>query len=147
MKKGFKIEDVPDEVMRCWQYQSLPFVGSWMAGEINRIVEKYPEWFKWEHKYAAIPEEVHEAFQKELYPEVKMPEFNDENAGKGILERMKDNPPTTTTSITVTGLKEMFSRLDNAAKERQEKEKRRYELWQKHYKKYGLEYRKESWYW
>lgn len=141
--KNFKIEDVPDEVLRCWQLQSLPFVGMGTMEEINRIVEKYPEWFEWEHKYAAIPKEVHEAFNKELYPPVKMPEFNDKDAGKGILERLKDNTPTTV-SITASDVNQFFNLMESQRIERQEFERRKYKLFKKHYGKYGLEWRENK---
>jgi len=46
-KKDFKLEDVPEEVMKVWAIKfTNQSIGLELYREVYRIIKKYPEWFK-----------------------------------------------------------------------------------------------------
>lgn len=129
---------MPLEVQEVIAYSYVKYVGRETMERINTIIDKYPEWFPWEHKYKSIPKEVHDAYYKEKYPN---PDFKP--LVKGIYEQMKEQPRETT--FTINSLREIFNRLFDDDNEkallRQYKKQQDKELWDKHYSKYNLEYR------
>jgi hypothetical protein len=139
-----QLKDIPSEVLWVWNVQlSTPFVGLETMNKINEIIDKNPEYFKWEHKYKSIPEEVHEAFNKECYPErfepIQFEEFKGESLLSQISKSIERKP------ITYQGMVDSLQMYcDNKNKElRKEQERiaREKKIWNKHYSKFGLEYR------
>ena len=135
MKALYK--DIPTEVKEYIVMTSSMngMMGLEMYRKCKAIEEKYPEWFPWEHKYKSIPQEVHDAYNKEK---------------EGVQQKEKTiSTPLTTTAKEDLPLGQM---LFNALKEAIELENKQREmaaeqrkkdkvLWDKHYKKYGLEFR------
>lgn len=124
-------------------------VGSGTIQRINEIVDKYPEWFPWEHKYKAIPQSVHDAFEAEAYPQTPISFTNDDNS-KGLFA-MLDEPSIPTLALDKNKqqtideyLWETFKLTAKAMEqklkvERIEKNRVR-NIWKKHYDKYGLRF-------
>lgn len=127
---------IPAEVQEVMVYNHLKYVGRETMERVRTIIDKYPEWFPWEHKYKSIPQEVHDAYYEEKYPKRDL-----ELPSKGIYEQMKQTP----VSFTIDSLCELFDKLyddnDEKALLRQYKRQKDKELWDKHYSKYNLEYK------
>lgn len=148
MKKQFTPEDIPSEVW--WVFSILMSghpVGMKTCNEIHAIIEKYPEHFPWEHLYKSIPESVHDAFSRECYPERYRPfeeVFADVNSQKGLMQQIRDTPLFKTPS-TQQELIQMFDNYEKRLRDDHNKkiaeQKRIKSIWDKHYKKYGLECR------
>jgi len=129
---------IPTEVQEVMVYNYVKYVGRETMERVRIIIDKYPEWFPWEHKYKSIPQEVHDAYFAEKYPK---PDFK--SSTKGIYEQMKEKPVNT--NLTIDSLRDMLNKLFDYDRERAlireyEKQKDK-ELWDKHYSKYNLEYK------
>ena len=144
-----KLKDVPLEVQWVWaQQEAQTPMGRDAFEQATDIVDKYPEYFPWEHKYKSIPQEVHDAFEAECYPERGKPIeeiFDDLKVGVGLREQLKNQPVgVIPTKFTQSDFEELFNSLQEAQKKRTEQEKaeekRVKRIWDKHYKKYGLKF-------
>lgn len=150
--KGFRLDDMPQEVYWAkfigahWDGREfIQMVGTDQYNKIRQIQKKYPEWFPWETKYDEIPEEVHEAYKREAYP------YLYEAIDVGALTKDKnDSTPVKPWTDTYDGLTletlnqfmdEMYNRMEEQERKRKEEKAKAKKLWDKHYKKYGLEYR------
>lgn len=149
-KGGFTLDDVPDEVMKVWAIEaSCTMVGMELHNQIERIIDKYPQYFEWEHKYKKVPESVHEAYLDELYPDRHKPiECKSDKNYDGYIPYIlgeKNEYKSINHEPTVQDWYEMFKFFDgyddSERLEREEQDRKR-GIWNKHYKKYGLEYRK-----
>jgi hypothetical protein len=93
MKKVFKLNDVPFEVQKVWVYQHLSQpVGLELYKEIEATIERYPEYFQWEHTYNSIPQEVHSKYSEEklnLYYIFYPPSDINIKQGEGLVGYMK----------------------------------------------------------
>lgn len=69
MKANYKLEDVPHDVMWVWAFRATQrFCGEETMKRIDDIIDLNPKYFEWEHQHKAIPKEVHEAYDKEAFP-------------------------------------------------------------------------------
>ena len=132
------LQNIPDEVL--WVLTLPRYVGSDTYKKAEEIIAKYPEYFPWETKYNSIPKEVHQAYIKEKYPDKDEPIV----CTGGISQMIKDEP-FVYKEYTPEGIGEWFKQLEvitrdakNAAIVQRKKDKK---LWDKHYKKYNLEFR------
>ena len=138
MSKDFT--DLPDDVLWVMVIRhTQPYVGKDMMNKMLDIIDKYPQYFQWEHKYKAIPDEVHDAFKKECYPEMYNPDRFTPRKGNGLYSEIKKYEIK---PVTMEDMEQLFLEIDKKEQERHEKEKRIKRIWNKHYSKYGLEYRK-----
>jgi len=136
-------DEMPFEVKKVLaiQYYNQP-VGLDTMNMIDDIIARNPTYFPWEIKYKSIPNEVHEAFRNECYP----PKNWEENIpyGEGIFAEINKQPPINI-SLTDQSIKEMFEKMFESENRRRKEEKeeklRVMKIWDKHYKKYNLEYR------
>lgn len=144
---NFNIDDMPNDVFWVFALQiSGTSVGLETYNKCVDIVKKYPNWFAWEHKYASIPQEVHDAYWEEINPKFKL---SFESNNKGILEATQEGTISSdefekNKQKSVVQLFEelMASEYLNKENERKDRE-RRQAIWHKHYSKFNLEY-KES---
>lgn len=147
MKKKIKLEEVPHEVQMAMiiLYSKNP-VGIETYEMVIDIVERYPQFFKWEHKFNSIPQEIHDAFLNECYPErfEATKHIESKNDGKGILEQIMENPPTQI-KFTRESFEENYKKWQEELIEEEKRkvieEKRIKKIWDKHYQKFGLEFR------
>ncbi len=136
------LEDIPSEVW--WvvslQHRNQP-VGLEVYNRIQEIIDKYPEYFEWEHKYKAIPDEVHEAFNNECYPPEKPVKSN----GKGIMAYIEESE-VVTFSVNKKDIIQLLKGWQESVeleREKKDAETRRIKkIWNKHYGKFKLKYRK-----
>lgn len=138
------MKDIPNEVMWVWtlEYIGQP-VGSDTMDKIDGIIDKYPTYFKWEHLYKSIPQEVHDAYSKEAYPDRWKPIVWNDNKGKGL---MNLNEPVTIKPITIESFDKFFKDIEDMRIKDIEDERLKHikfkAIWDKHYSKYKLKYRK-----
>lgn len=149
MKESFK--DIPAEV---WQVQMLQIhktlVSPATYKECLRIIEKYPECFPWEAKYRSIPKDVHDAYIKECMNEWMRPfietqvgpypKFNDRTF-KSMVSVGAQKRENYESLDAVQEFKNFFENMNEQEEKRAKQEREARELWDKHYKKYGLNYR------
>lgn len=133
---------------------SNAFVGIDTLKKTERIIAENPKEFPWEHKYNSIPQEVHEAYNKEQHPErtkenmEKLWNTPIESKG-GIMAHIKENPPKeyTTPSEPITAKllnqwwQEMMEADEKRRKDKQEYRKKFTSIWNKHYGPYNLKCR------
>lgn len=139
--KTISEKEIPEEVK---EYMAIVAGTGGMMGlelyqKCKAIEEKYPKWFPWEHKYKSIPQEVHKAYFEE-----KHSNYNSKIECKGgLASHLEDNKPFTIN--TKTTFKEMMEEWHKSIMKIEEKRLKILEedkaLWDKHYKKYGLEFR------
>lgn len=142
------LDNTPNDVIWVWLIQSSSQpVGSSTILEINKIIKEYPEYFPWEHKYNSIPNEVHEAFMRECYPEKYKPITFDEFDGinNGLMAQLP-KVEYAYNALTSKDIKEFFDNMEKQNKEKIEAQKnetqRVKEIWDKYYSNYKLEFRK-----
>jgi hypothetical protein len=144
MTPKFSLKDAPAEVVNVWLIQhSNIAIGSKLLEKANDIIDKYPEYFPWEHKFKSIPEEVHEAFIEECYP------TRSNSIDWSKIDSIKKETPRSeyisSKPINKIDIEKIFHKLkeqeERAKRERREERQRVKEIWDKHYKQYGLEYR------
>ena len=143
-------KQVPFEVQWVWAIRQAQIpVGRESFEKATDIINKYPEYFPWEHKYKTIPQEVHDAFKAECYPEREKPieEVSDELVdGVGLRDQLKNRESAgiVPTNFTQKDLEDFFDEMQEAQQKRMEEEKveenRVRKIWDKHYKKYGLKF-------
>jgi len=139
------LDKIPEEVWRVWAIEQAGHpVGAKTYAEIQKIIDKYPEYFPWEHKYKSIPQEVHDAFTRECYPERFKPYEWTEFKGMSLIEQIQQEltaiVPLTKESFTKI-FTDMIEQDNRKRKEKFEEEIRVKKIWNKHYSKYKLEYR------
>lgn len=150
--KAKKELEIPAEVMEvmaiyCFA-EAVGGVGSKTFERVQEIINKYPKWFPWEHKYKKIPMEVHEAYRKEKYgfDISDHGEWRDKEPGKGLMQMIEENAKVMEFTISdkpiETLLDEAWNEMERVRLKQIEDEKIDKALWDKHYKKYNLEYRK-----
>ena len=145
-----KAKEVPFDVQWVWMIQKAQIpVGRESFEKATDIINKYPEYFPWEHKYKTIPQDVHDAFEAECYPERGKPieDVLDELVnGVGINEQLRNQESVgiVPTNFTQKYLEDFFDEMEKAQQKRMEEEKaeenRVRKIWDKHYKKYGLKF-------
>lgn len=134
--------DIPSDVMWVWSigFCKIP-VGSNTMDKITKIIADNPKYFEWEHLYKDIPSKVHEAYKKEafpfLYDEIGIVH------GEGIAEYINsiNVEPLTAKSFDKfwKDLADKEVQDDIDAKIQYVKDKK---LWDKHYSKYKLKYKR-----
>lgn len=148
--KGFRLDDMPKEVY--WaKFIGITFIGGECVqqvgidqhNKIREIQKKYPEWFPWETKYDSIPQEVHEAYKREAYP------YLYEAIDVGAFDKKNDwpteayvcDPDSFTFESMMKSISDMHKRQNEEDRKRKQQKAKDRKLWNKHYSKYGLEYR------
>lgn len=158
--KKFTEKDIPKEV---WEHiimvnTSKGLMGSEWYNKCLAIEDKYPDWFPWEAKYKSIPDEVHDAYRREKNPDffLSFVEYQKKHgsSNKGILHAIRESHERSVErAIQInkepfkeSSIADLFKKLIEDKKEnlrlQDEKDKKDKALWDKHYKKYGLEHRK-----
>jgi hypothetical protein len=144
-KTNYTLSDMPDDVVWALMLQnSRQPVGTETYNNVINIVKQYPDWFEWEHKYAAIPQEIHDAYWEEIKPKI---EPNKEVYGRGIIDAIQEGvvSPEELAENSKKSLRQMLEEI--ALSEYHRKEQKRAQerlnetIWNKHYSKYNLEYR------
>jgi len=142
MKKEIKVSDIPDEV---WHVKAIQFskqpVGLATLNRVKEVIAKYPEYFTWEHKYESLPKEVHEAFEKEAYPKKLEWIPKEVNCNEGFLAQIEKRVTYNPQSFTAKDLTDFMENIKNEVNLKWEHERKITAIWDKHYKKYGLEFR------
>lgn len=147
------LKDVPDEVLSAWtvmKYQRYVGMDQWI--KLNAIIRKYPEYFPWEAKYRSIPQEVHDAYYSDIQAAAEHIFSNSEDGiAIGIiptLMNMDEQPIFKFKIVPDKPISEIFKDFfrekeeeNKRAKKQQKKDKA---LWDKHYSKYGLNYKKQN---
>lgn len=119
-------------------------VGIDTYNKIQDIIDRNPKYFEWEHKYKAIPKEVHDAYLVESHGNITDILLNSSD-GIGLIEYVnhsisidynRDYNKTFMESI-----KEMDKLVANKKMAEDKTRMKRIKIWDKHYSKYGLEYR------
>ena len=135
-KKQFTLEDIPHEVLLVWSIKwSKQPVGMTTYNKIQEVVDKYPQHFEWEHRYKAIPQNVHDAFLKECYPERFEPIKRDEsiNNGEGLMAQISKQELVKFSSTQ----KEWVDMLKDLEKAMNESEQRRID-YEKKCERFGI---------
>lgn len=150
------MQDLPQEVL--WYHHACiatgGYVGSELMAKLTAIENKYPEHFPWEAKYRAIPDEVHKAYKNERWTEFMVHVNNKDQRGlmemiNEEFEKSHEKSIKTQKELEGKSLKEMFEYAFNKMesdriqeqKERKSRLRKDKALWDKYYKKYGLEFR------
>lgn len=143
-KIGIKVGEIPEEVMwyACVYQRSINFgVGGETIKRMREIEDKYPDWFVWEHKYRAIPLDVHAAYETEK----RGPDVVIGDLPEGGWFKMINEAVPVPLEFNFKSFEQMLTdHYDGMRKEyllKQEQRKKDKSLWDKHYKKYGLKYR------
>ncbi len=141
-------KEIPSEVMWAGMiiYYNQP-VGTTVYEKIKEIISKYPEHFPWETKYNNIPEDVHSAYKLEAHGKLidylKMPLFNETQSGEGVESQInKIQNPTCYKEATKQDFIDFMDLLTKKEEDERNEDIRIRKIWNKHYKKYNLEYRK-----
>lgn len=124
-------------------------VGMDMYNHCQEVINKYPEHFPWEHKYKKVPQEVHDAYQKEAYPEKEeLESIGIINCGEGLwsaIQKGQEQYEINKEKNKDKTLEQLFQEWEDADNKRINEErlerKRIKTIWDKHYRKYGLEYK------
>lgn len=141
---------VPDEVIEvCLIYAaSGGIVGSKTFERVQEIIDKHPKWFPWEHKYKSIPEEVHKAYRKEQlgFDISDLGAWKDKEPSRGLLQMIEESARLVEFTIedkpVQTLLDETWEEVKKVSLMKIENDKKEKALWDKHYKKYNLAWRK-----
>lgn len=150
-KVGIKVREMPEEV--AWYAVAYGLsrgigVGRKFIERMQEIEEKYPEWFPWEQKYKSIPKEVHEAYRKEKlgFDINNLGEWRDKELSKGWLTMLEEDAMIVEFNIEdkpiQTLLDEAWNEMEKVKLRVIDDEKKDKALWDKHYKKYKLPWRK-----
>lgn len=133
----FNFDIAPEEVQKVWVIQMMGSpIGSDLYKEVQDIISRNPKYFPYETAYNKVPQEVHESYLDEMYPNRHelLWECSDSKEVEGfcgIISLAKESAP-----IEKMSVEEIFKILID--KEAQDRKK---QIWDKHYKKYGLEFR------
>lgn len=106
--------------------------------------KEYPEYFEdefeFERKWTEVPQQVKDAYYKELYG------WNDEDItpSKGLLDLLKEAEPQVIEPLKpeeiLPALEDMWKVRERRETEKKEAEKRKEQLFNKYFSEYGLEY-------
>lgn len=126
-------DNAPKEVLKVWAIKMMGHpIGGDLYKEVQDIISRNPKYFPYETAYNKVPQYVHEAYLDEIYPDRHELLWEGSNS--------KESAP-----IEKMSVEEIFKILiDKEAQDRKRKDdetKRRKAIWDKHYKKYGLEFR------
>lgn len=144
--KNFSIDDLPPNVLMVMTIiDEGRLVGSKTYQLCIDTINKYPEYFPWEHKYNSIPKEVHESFLLEAFPKSIDNNFKPNDSKTGLFKQIKNigityNPLETKRDF-VDLLNNLMSDTIKNKKRKIESDKRLKKIWNKHYGKYQLEFR------
>jgi hypothetical protein len=149
-----KIDDAPQDVF--WvlaiQIADRP-IGLDTLNKIKVIIKANPKYFPWETKYDSIPQEVHDAYWKEKHDESdkQWAEYvNGKEQDGGFIgliptlmqmDAQPSYPPSPEKSLSDI-FNDLFKQQEDERKRKSEEDKKNKALWDRHYKPYGLEYRK-----
>lgn len=133
----FNVGNIPSEVLWVWAVQRYA-VGLDTMKKMTDIIARHPKYFPWEHLYDSIPAGVHEAFQRECYPERFKPFAEVIPPGDGLIYQISSPREDT---LTEAKMCEIIEALDERDRMYDESRKRRSRIWNKHYSKYGLKER------
>lgn len=139
------METIPNEVLKVLALKIYKrCVGLEEYKEIKNTIDKYPQYFKWEHIYKNIPEEFHNKYETEeriLFLSFYPPKESNRKEGEGIWSWIRRQEPAPS-KITARDLQEVVEHVFvTAPKIKKEYEAAKIKLWNKHYKKYKLKYR------
>lgn len=150
------MKTLPPEVQ--WHMQTTMVIGCCfgnMTGSetINKLIaieRKYPKYFPWRAKYDSVPDSVHEAYIKEKYPPLMFEPIGNSGLNPDDLladiQKVKVFELKNTNSFTPDDMMEMITATYEQDRIRMRNEQMQLKedkaLWDKHYAKYGLEYRK-----
>lgn len=146
MNETFTYKEVPAQVLEVWSYGiSKQPVGFDTYTRLKDIIKRHPKFLPWEHKYDSIPQFVHDAYKREAYS-YEMPKPKDNGEFIGLIPTiLAETEIVDRTTEKPTSFAEMFANMFKAEREERERKEReklaRKKLWDKHYAKYGLEYR------
>lgn len=136
---------VPKEVMWVLAVQAtVRYVGSDTMDKMNDIIKRYPEYFVWEHGYANVPKSVHEAYCKEVSPELWRARYGNESISceeNRLDARIKESRTYYSFEKTPEQLIDCLKAFNDEQIKKRNELSRRKKLWKKHYGKYNLEYR------
>lgn len=151
------IGDWPDEVM--WVmghvmaarhselYGGIHCVGMEAYDRIRDIQRRYPEHFPWFAKYERVPKEVHEAYMMEMWGDEDFnrwvyPEFDASAApdGGGVESHVGLGAAYQSGGPTLQDFKDFCESLNKLEEQRRAEGRRRRDVWNKHYGKYGVEF-------
>ena len=148
--KLFQYEYMPQEVLECHIIMTYSggVVSKEMYDKIQATIDKYPNHFPWEHKYKSIPKEVHIAYDKEVNGCSVEDMFvgGDSSFGGGLLELINNSKFVYEYKKQNDGsIVELFNKIFEAQQSEENEIKKQQKeaklIWDKHYKKYELEYR------
>jgi hypothetical protein len=106
--------------------------------KLLKIIEDNPDHFKWEHKYWSIPDEVHEAYHKDV-SEMRNKVIPSPPPFSISVSEMLTKP--TTSDLTVEQLESFLKEVQLRELQQAEYERKKHKLWKKHYGPYKLKYR------
>lgn len=144
----FTEKEIPSDIQEYFQIMAITggMMGLEMYQRCKAIIENNPTWFPWEHKYKSIPQEVHDAYLDEKNSDRHEPlSFTAMGSSNGIIPDIMSKgtvfnyPPKESLSELWQQILEADAKYKKDVLERDKKEKA---LWDKHYKKYKLEWRK-----
>lgn len=124
-------------------------VGEELFNWCQEVIAKYPEYFPWETKLKSIPDEVHTAYKAEAFPPLNWESWiGKANQGEGIMAKLEKGIIDMEAEFeknknkTVAQLfDEICEMSEHQRMKREHARKVAKDIWDKHYKKYGLEYR------
>lgn len=120
-------------MVKAYQYHQQP-VSIETSKKFEEIIDRYPEYFKWEHTYKSIPKEVHEAFNKEAYPErykpfeIKTPNDFTELQKGAVYKQM-----------TLKDWEDFVNHIGEKQDKENEYKKNIIKIWDKHYNKFDID--------
>lgn len=136
------LNKIPDEVMWVLTVSGCVPVGRSTFEKCQKIIDKYPKYFPWEHAYKSIPKEVHDAYMAEVNPDWDKPIIsNDNKCGAGVKSEIGKVYYKSDVVLTQKMFEDMIFEHEKMEQERIEERKKQKALWDKHYKIYGLEYK------
>lgn len=144
-----KDKEIPYDV---FQVQIMEHYGALVGEETYEwameVIKNNPKYFPWWAKYNSIPQEVHDAYRAEAFPPITWESWSQNaNKGDGIMEviRRAEAKPEIIPEEKPKSLTELIDFVYEMEEHQKMKEelarKEKKALWDKHYKKYGLEYR------
>jgi hypothetical protein len=140
-EKSFRISPIllPEEVAFVHSIRIIDpvFVGIENYEKIKSIIKKYPEHFPWETKYNSLPATVHEEYKRKLGELVGEYYPFGETSEQYVEFPDEFNSPMTRDEVT-----DSFRQLVRMQERDYEFECAELKLWNSHYSKYKLYYRK-----
>lgn len=134
----FNFDIAPEEVQKVWVIQMMGSpIGSDLYKEVQDIISRNPKYFPYETAYNKVPQEVHEAY----FDEMRKSTIDTFESFFGDKEEIKQTPKPTEVKTLKEILEDLIAQDAKNRKIREDETKRKKEIWDKHYKKYGLEFR------